>query len=130
MGPFPNFPPFILQQTCADYISTMKLFLLLSLLLSTVYGSNALAAGEIVALEKLLATFPALQAQTPPWSANTTLACEPPGFYGLTCSEGPDRHILKLYGPFFDRLKGQVPFALRLPCYLQSLVFLTQLIIF
>lgn len=73
---------------------TITLFLLL-LLVSPTYG---LTSGEEGAIADILESFPHLREESPPWNYNVSLACDEPPFYGLTCSNGPDPHVLKMYG--------------------------------
>lgn len=75
----------------------MRLCLLLLLLIGASFSANALTDGEINAVEALYRNFSQLRTATPPWQPNGALACTPPLFYGLTCSDEPQSHIIKLY---------------------------------
>ena len=76
----------------------MRPSLLFLLLITLVLSTNALTSGEENALEGLLSQFPSLTTCTPPWTSNVSVACDDPPFYGLSCSNGDDKHVLKMYG--------------------------------
>lgn len=71
------------------------------LLLWAVSIAHALNEGEKEALEDFQTNWPDLQLSTPPWNRSVATACDPPVFYGLTCSTGPDPHITELYVEHF-----------------------------
>lgn len=75
----------------------MPRFLVLVLLLLAVSLAKGLTEGEKEALEEFKTNWTGLQAATPPWNRNVSTACDVPVFYGLSCSNGPDPHILELY---------------------------------
>lgn len=79
----------------------MRPNLLLLLLLAVICGTHALSLSEETALEALFQNFSALASANPPWHANASSACEAPIFYGLTCSDGDDQHVLRLYASRF-----------------------------
>lgn len=66
------------------------------LLISLLEGSTALSEGEKIALSDLLKEWPFLGSLSPEWTSNSSEACIGP-FKGLSCSNGPDQHILSLY---------------------------------
>ena len=80
-----------------------------------------MSVGEETALQALLDSFPKLTTTQPPWTINVSQACETPSFYGLTCSDGPDPHILKLYESIFYVLPPPFLKLVRIAC--QSLDF-------
>lgn len=75
-------------------MNALRTLLLLALVL---FGAHALSPGELNALSSFLTNFPILAAQSPPWQSNVSLACSSPGFYGITCSNETDAHVLGLY---------------------------------
>ena len=79
----------------------MKRIIVLLLLLNTAYFCFALTQDEETGLEALLTNFPALASMEPSWSTNVSEACRDRPFYGLTCSDGPDQHVLKMYAAVF-----------------------------
>lgn len=79
------------------------LLLLVALLLCG--RALALSAGEEEALGAFLKNFIGLNAVQPnPWTPNISMACTPPVFYGLTCSEGPDPHVTQMYDANLENL--------------------------
>jgi hypothetical protein len=86
-------------------------------ILSAVVSQNlALTEGEQLALISLTAHIPILTSTTPPWStnaANAFKACDKPHWYGLSCSSGPDPHVIELYVLL-------LPFCLHLPILAQN----------
>ena len=71
---------------------------ILILVLAFMVGSACcLSVGEIETLQKIYESSFGLRAVDPPWNSNASSACDPPGFYGVSCSPGPDPHILSLY---------------------------------
>lgn len=78
----------------------MKCSLLLLLLLSLLCSSAlALSEGEKSALQAILLNFSGLGSASPPWTANVASACTPPGFYGVSCSNDSDPHVIRMYEP-------------------------------
>ena len=76
----------------------MRHILVLFILLSSTLAALALSEDELRAIEGLREAFHGLDTlQSRPWSSNASAACDPPYFYGLTCSEGPDPHVIKMY---------------------------------
>lgn len=69
---------------------------MLFLLIATLQGSLALSQGEETAISDLFQEWPFLGSLSPPWTSNSSEACNAP-FQGLVCSDGPDQHILSLY---------------------------------
>ena len=82
---------------------------MLFLLLITLEGSLALSEGEEKAISEILKEWPFLKHVSPPWTTNSSEACNAP-FKGLLCSLGPDEHIISLYAPvFFEGLWSEFP---------------------
>lgn len=75
----------------------MKPLIVLLLLISSAFISSALTPGEISAIEAIYQNFPKLGIIDPPWTSNASNACGTPGFEGITCSLGPEPHVLGLY---------------------------------
>lgn len=69
--------------------------LVLLLFAAFVLQAHALSAGERDALLAILQSNPRLGSGPNQWG-NPSLACEPPVYYGLTCSNDTDPHILSL----------------------------------
>lgn len=80
----------------------MKCFIWIVVLLSAIYCTSALNGSEESAILAIATNFPALASAQPAWTSNASSACDSPGFYGLTCSDGPESHILKLYVDLFE----------------------------
>lgn len=76
----------------------MRPSLVLLILAFAVAAADALSQSELKALEALGTSFPVLATKYPPWTSNISAACDSRPFYGLTCSDGPDPHVLELYG--------------------------------
>lgn len=80
------------------YLSAVKPCLILILCLYCPKSAFGLTSGEESALASLLRNFPVLGGFTPPRWSNVSIACNDPVFNGLTCSDGPDPHVLAMYG--------------------------------
>lgn len=72
--------------------------IVLIFLFAGVLAAQAISEGEKTALNDLLRNFPHLGFLSPPWASNTSAVCGNPPFQGLECSDGPEKHILSLYG--------------------------------
>lgn len=90
----------------------MKRYQLLLLFAALISGALALTAGEESVLQTFRTSWPALSFIQPVWTENISEACGPRPFYGLTCSEGPDPHVTKMYGAVFQFLPSSGCFAL------------------
>lgn len=88
---------FSLSKTHVAWKPLMKHLIAIVLLVALLSGSSALTSGEENALKALLHSFPALADAAPAWSSNTSAACDLLPFYGVTCSDGPEKHITRLY---------------------------------
>lgn len=86
--------------------------LLLVLVISIAFSAQALSDGEQVTLQNILETMPNLNILGNGWNSNTSTACTEPVFYGLTCSNDTEPHVVKLYVHFFAI---QLPLSLILP---------------
>ena len=75
----------------------MKHGALLLLGLTLVLSAHALTVGEKSAIEAIFNHFPVLGQSTPPWTSNASEACSEPPFYGLSCSDTSDPHVVSLY---------------------------------
>ena len=75
----------------------MRLCIILLVVLSLVCSSLALTPEEETALHAFYEAFPGLALASPPWTSNASKACEGPGFYGITCSNDSDTHVIGLY---------------------------------
>lgn len=75
----------------------MRSYILALVLLSAAFTAAALPQEELRAVEAIFRSFPALQLASPAWSANASLACVPPAFYGLTCLYEPEQRIVGMY---------------------------------
>lgn len=78
-------------------LMSYKCLYVVLLLLAAAYSTSALTTEEESAVLALLTSFPALASVSPPWSTNASSACDNPPFYGLECTNEPDKHILTLY---------------------------------
>lgn len=70
------------------------------MLIITLKMSVALSEGEETAVSDLLEEWPFLEHVFPPWTSDSSEACNAP-FKGLICSGETDKHIISLYGPVF-----------------------------
>lgn len=82
------------------------------LLLALLLGSEALTAKEETAVREFMGAFPVLASASPPW-LNASDACNNPPFYGLSCSNDTDPHILGLY----ELLENPTVFAFEFPAF-------------
>lgn len=73
-----------------------QLYILVLLLFLTVTVA-ALTEGENEALSAILDSWPILASPSGGWDKNVSKACEADPFYGLTCSESPDPHVVGMY---------------------------------
>lgn len=73
--------------------------LVLSILFSLILNAHALSEGEKSVVGSLLLGNPYLSLLSPPWTSNSSLACEEPPFEGISCSDGSEKHITGLYAP-------------------------------
>lgn len=67
------------------------------LLLAIALSTQALSLGEEDALLAILEANPHLAKAPQPWQRNVSLACTPPVFYGIQCSNDSEVHIQGLY---------------------------------
>lgn len=80
--------------------SHLMRFIWIALALLTLSSAAlALSEDEKQGLSRILNEIPLLSNMSSPWSQNVSLACDTPGFYGITCSDGPDPHVIGMYGP-------------------------------
>lgn len=87
--------------TCLTTKAMLRRSLAILLLLSVACASSAITPGEQSAIRAVLKHFPDLEYHVlPQWSADRDPCAYPP-FYGITCSNGTDPHILGLYGRLF-----------------------------
>ena len=75
-------------------------FIVVFCLITAMEGSMALSEGEERAISDLFQEWPFLGGLYPPWTSNSSEACNAP-FKGLNCTTGPDQHILSLYDTNF-----------------------------
>ena len=75
----------------------MKLIVLIVVLFMALYGCSALSGSELEAISSLYEAWPALRNARPMWTSNASEACNEPPFAGLSCSGGPDPHVISLY---------------------------------
>lgn len=62
----------------------------------------ALTGPEEKAVFALMESLPNLRLQPYPWLNDSTKICDHDLFEGLTCSDGPDKHIIGLYEALFS----------------------------
>lgn len=75
----------------------MKRLLRTVVLLLLAVWALALTSDEQTALIELRSSIPNLRALPAPWIADPTEACDSDYFEGVTCSDGPDPHVIGLY---------------------------------
>jgi hypothetical protein len=76
----------------------IRYLLLLVILFYLPLDCTCLTEGEIGALKSILSIWPSLETASPPWTEwNISLACNKPFAFGLSCSEGPDPHVIGMY---------------------------------
>lgn len=77
----------------------MRSFLVLLLLALTVFAVHGLSGQELDALTALGNRFKILTTASPPWRLDAIdTACNNPPFYGLTCTDEADPHVVGMYG--------------------------------
>ena len=79
----------------------MRTALAILILALVVLVADALSTEEEEAIQALLLSIPALNATSPPWTSNSSAACDKPSFYGLNCSNGEEPHVIGLYVDVF-----------------------------
>lgn len=79
----------------------MKHVGLVLVLLIALWRTSALSSRELEAISSLAEEWPVLRSLVPSWTLNASEACNDPPFYGLTCSGGPDPHVVSLYDKGF-----------------------------
>lgn len=75
----------------------MFLIRILIVLFALSICTSALYTHEELALSEIYESVEGLRRVSPPWRSNVSAACEHPVFYGITCSEGPNPHVIGLY---------------------------------
>jgi Leucine-rich repeat (LRR) protein len=74
----------------------MKHVGLVLVLLIALWRTSSLSSRELEAISSLSEEWPVLRSLVPSWTLNASEACNDPPFYGLTCSGGPDPHVVSL----------------------------------
>lgn len=76
----------------------MRLLWTLLVVAVALIGVQALSEGEKTALRLFAHDWPGLELQEPPWTSNYSAACDPPSWFGLSCSiiDG-EAHVTELY---------------------------------
>ena len=88
----------------------MKLVICILVLVVSITASTALTQGEKEAISALYDEWSDLRLAHPPWTSNSSAACDEPPFQYITCTDGPDPHVSSLYEPFCKKSLKQVWF--------------------
>lgn len=75
----------------------MNVFKALIIVICVICIAESLSLGEKECISDFLSAWPDLGSLVPPWTSNASSACDNPPFKGITCTEGPEKHVIGLY---------------------------------